>query len=224
MKVTTAEIVAMRQAAAQPDAGAALLERRAALDAELDQLGAAGHAAAEAMQRLAELDGEELALTQATRIAWEAWAHNPDTSPPSSGATERQDIDRRRALRTADFSTATKIEKVIAPRRAELEAELRQVNDEIFARKINEVLAEGVEINKEIHRAAAEMIEASTRVNSLGDALRDLTSEAVRQGNDHRVAALRSALSKLEALKQPSLSGLLVRRQALAAIWKTALQ
>ena len=82
MKVTTAEIVAMRQAAAQPDAGAALLERRAALDAELDRLGAAGHAAAEAMQRLAELDGEELALTQATRIAWEAWAHNPDTSPP----------------------------------------------------------------------------------------------------------------------------------------------
>ena len=81
-----------------------------------------------------------------------------------------------------------------------------------------------MEINKEIHRAAAEMIEASTRVDSLGDALRDLTSEAVRQGNDHRVAALRSALSKLEALKQPSLSGLLVRRQALAAIWKTALQ
>jgi hypothetical protein len=177
----------------QPDRLAELLERRDALHAELAALSKPEATRAAAAATISACE-DELRL---------AWTSDPSREPP---VDQRQDIERRLALAVADERSAAAACAAAQERVKQISTELRQLGQQLYKCKLEIVLAEAGEIERQLREAQAVRAEKSVRLRALYLALCDEKVAVTARGEEQsELAAEKAFKTKLDKLVHPAM-------------------
>jgi hypothetical protein len=166
------------------DAVANLVAERSRVIAELQRLAAIDGPVREAGSAVAAIDRAIATLDADERSRSEAWAASGTGAPPEPRNTERAGLVRRRLELESDVAAAQNRANAIAPRRVELNGEIRRIEHLIFAAKLRGALGEARRLNARAHEIAAEAREPIARVVALKLALighRDSEDQATQR-------------------------------------------
>jgi hypothetical protein len=221
---TSANVVTLRPADEWSDRLAGLLERRAELEGEMRVVSAPEATRAAAAASLAQAEAGLRSLDEAERSAWVAWAENPTDEQPAPRVDERHQLERSRALSAADLRGADAALSAIQGRLASLSAEMRQLGPQIYACRLEAIMAEVPAIEKQILDSHRQMHEQIARFKGLHIALAEEKAAASSRGDQATATLLQETSAHLESLKQPPPApnwGVTLEH---AAAWRAALR
>jgi hypothetical protein len=213
--------VALQVIHTPPDRLSELEQRRAALHAESDRLSAVEQTRSRAEEALKALDDEQAKVDVAEREAWRAWSATAEGPSPSPKTAERESIAQRRVLRANDLASALNGAKAVAPRLAQIDAELREIGISILQHRADAVMEEATEINDRIIEQAAVLRVMLVKMSGLSTTFLQLVSETV---NDRaRQEILRAAQVRFNTFPAPSFDGTGAEVAEAAQAWRRKL-
>jgi hypothetical protein len=221
---TSANVVTLRPADEWSDRLAALLERRAELEAEIRIVSAPEATRSAAAASLAKAEADLTALDAAERSAWLSWTDNPALEQPTPRHDDRRQLEQRRALAAADLRAADAAVASVQERLNQLGAEMRGLGPAIYQCKLESVLAEVPAIEREILEAHKKMHEQLARFKGLHLALAEEKAAASSRGDQASAMLLQETSAHLESLQQPPPApnwGVTLEH---AAAWRAALR
>jgi hypothetical protein len=208
----------------QSDPLAELLQQRDSLHGEFARLQKPEATRSAAAAAVAATEVELRALDAADRDAWGAWAADPAGEAPTPHAHKRQDIERRRALAAADLRGAEVAVAGTQERQNQILAELRSLGPQLYAIKLESVLDELPEIERNIAEAHATITSNLTNLRGLFDALSQEKSAADNRGDQASASLIQGAMSKVESLRKPEGAASWADVQSAAARWRERLK
>jgi chromosome segregation ATPase len=215
----------LRQVDHTSDRLAGLLERRAELEGELKVVSAPEASRAAAAASLAKAEAELATLDRSERAAWSDWAENPTVSEqPTPRHEERRALEQRRSLAAADLRGADAAVAAVQGRLNQLGAEMRQLGPQIYSCRLESVMSEVPEIERQIIDAHGQMHERLTRLRGLHTALAEEKAAASSRGDPASAILLQEAMTHLESLKEPPAASGYGEVLAHSAAWRGALR
>jgi hypothetical protein len=203
---------------------AALLERRGELEAEIRLVSAPEATRAAAAASLAKAEAELIALDAAERAAWLSWSDNPASEQPTPRHEERSRLEQRRALAAADLRAADGACAAVQGRLNQLGAEMRRLGPQIYACRLESVMAEVPMIERQILESHKLMYEQLSRLRGLYDALAQEKVAASNRGDEASAIPLQEAMTHLEIIKEPPAASGYGEVLAHSAAWRQALR
>jgi hypothetical protein len=138
-------------------------------------------------------------------VAWSDWAENPTVSEqPTVRHDERRQLEQRRALAAADLRAADAAVSAVQVRIGQLSAEMRALAPQIYACRLESVMTEVPEIERQILDAHRQMHEELARLRGLNVALAEEKAAAFNRGDEASAIRIQEALSFVESLQQPA--------------------
>jgi hypothetical protein len=113
---------------------------------------------------------------------------------------------RRRVELQSDVDAAHNRAAAVAPRRAALNAEIARIGRELFLRKINEAVEEGVRLNGEAHAIVEQICEPLARVAALRSALLTIAGTKGNAGEKGAEHAILVGAERLDNLPLPNVT------------------
>lgn len=218
------KVVPLRPEDQTSDRLAGLLERRAELEGEIRLVSAPEATRAAAVASIAQAEADLAALDAAERAAWLAWSENPASEQPTPRHEERRAQERRRSLAAADLRGADAAVAAVQGRLNQLGAEMRQLGPAIYECRLESVMAEVPNIEKQIFAAHEQMFDQLARLRGLHTALAEEKAAALNRGDDSAATMLQDALAKVDGLQQPSASTNRGTVLAHSAAWRQSLR
>jgi hypothetical protein len=222
---TSANVVTLRPADEWSDRLAALLERRAELEAEVRLVSAPEATRAAAAASLSKAEAELATLDRLERAAWSDWAENPTVSEqPTPRHEERRALEQRRSLAAADLRGADAAVAAVQGRLNQLGAEMRQLGPQIYECRLETAMTEVPEIERQILDSHKLMHEQLARLRGLHLAIVEEKAAASSRGDQLSAMTLQEALEQVESLKQPPPAPNWGVSLEHAAAWRAALR
>ncbi len=186
---------------------AELLERRAAIEAELERLRkGVDRGRREAEAEIASCDREKSEIDRSEMEAWGQWAKDAGPEPPAHGP-ERAAITKRRVLAERDLASAQLANDAVHKRREELGGELRQLSSKIFEILVERAVADALRHEQDMRAAEAAFVAAAVKIEGIRAALFGARVEAMGAANQVRVAVLTPAIDRVQAIPPGSFTG-----------------
>jgi hypothetical protein len=221
---SSANVVTLRPADERSDRLAALLERRSELEAEVRILAAPEATRSAAAAFLAKAEADLAVLDGAERSAWLSWSENPASEQPTPRHAERRQLEQRRALGVADLRAADGACAAIQARLTSLSAEMRALAPQIYACRLESVMAEVPAIERQILESHKLICEHISRLRGLNDALAQEKVAASNRGDEASTIRLQEAMTHLESLKEPPAASGYGEVLTHSAAWRQALR
>ena len=213
-----ASVVSLRQS--EPDRMSALLARRDAVHAEINRLNRPAETLVQARAALAAAEAGLAEREQAKRRAWESWSLAPTGEPPEGDPEEHRALEQRRALAASDVRSGEVAVAAVAPRTAELLAELRRLGGQIFEAKLSAVMAEVEGIENATLAAHATMTSNLNQLRGLFDALAQEKSAADNRHDEASATLIQGAMVRIQATREPKATSDWAAHQLAVAAWR----
>lgn len=208
----------------QPDPTALteIVDERERLHAEHGRLAKIDSSVAEVEQRLAEVRVASGAIDAAEQAAFAEWAAGGAVGPaPQTMLDERQKIDQRRVLITADLASAHAARAGVQPRLKQIAAELSRIEISIARHRASEAVQRATSTAHQIDQLVDELKDCWHSTMALREAAIRRAAQATQADNRALAAVFTKLAEDIEQLRLPVLEWKRAAVDACIADWLT---